>query len=133
MTAQPKGQGARAVAYKDQLANRKNARKHAQHQNQQEQPAKLASRKKDLLAHLEKNIRDLGVTIETDDQTGTIGLKHAASSEIARINVGPDRYILHTSKERGGRAHDLAGPVTALTLSEVDLYLIDFLERGGVS
>ena len=72
----PKGQGARAVTYKDQLENRKNARKHAQHQNQQEQPAKLASRKKDLLAHLEENIRDLGVTIETDDQTGTIGLKH---------------------------------------------------------
>ena len=75
------------MTYKDQLENRKNARKHAQHQNQQEQPAKLASRKKDLLAHLEENIRDLGVTIETDDQTGTIGLKHPASSEIARINV----------------------------------------------
>ena len=67
------------------------------------------------------------------DQTGTIGVKHAASSEIVRINVGPDRYMLHTSKERGGRAHDLAGPVTALTLSEIDLYLLDFLERGGVS
>ena len=40
------------MTYKDQLENRKNARKHAQHQNQQEQPAKLASRKKDLLAHL---------------------------------------------------------------------------------
>ena len=53
-----KGQGARAVTYKDQLEKRKNARKHAQHQNQQEQPAKLASRKKDLLAHLEENIRD---------------------------------------------------------------------------
>lgn len=70
----PKGQGARAVTYKDQLEIRKNARKFAQHQNQQEQPAKLASRKKDLLAHLEEKIRDLGVTIETDDQTGTIGL-----------------------------------------------------------
>jgi hypothetical protein len=121
------------VTYKDQLENRKNARKHAQDQNQQEQPAKLASRKKDLLAHLEENIRDLGVTIETDDQTGTIGLKHAASSEIVRINVHPDRYMLHTSKERGGRAHDVAGPVTALTLAEIDLYLLDFLERGGVS
>lgn len=121
------------MTYKDQLENRKNARKHAQHQNQQEQPAKLASRKKDLLAHLEENIRDLGVTIETDDQTGTIGLKHPASSEIARINVHPDRYMLHTSRERGGRAHDVAGPVTALTLSEIDLYLLDFLERGGVS
>jgi hypothetical protein len=121
------------VTYKDELENRKNARKLAQHQNKQEQPAKLASRKKDLLAHLEENIRDLGVTIETDDQTGTIGLKHASSSEIVRINVGPDRYMLHTSKERGGRAHDLAGPVTALTLSEIDLYLLDFLERGGVS
>ena len=85
------------MTYKDQLANRKNARKHAQHQNQQEQPAQLASRKKDLLAHLEENIRDLGVTIETDNQTGTIGLKHPASSEIARINVHPDRYMLHTS------------------------------------
>ena len=52
------------MTYKDQLENRKNARKHAQHQNQQEQPAKLASRKKDLLAHLEENIRDLGVTLE---------------------------------------------------------------------
>ena len=62
------------MTYKDQLEKRKNARKHAQHQNQQEQPAKLASRKKDLLAHLEENIRDLGVTVETDDQTGTIGL-----------------------------------------------------------
>ena len=121
------------MTYKDQLENRKNARKHAQHQNQQEQPAKLASRKKDLLAHLEENIRDLGVTIETDDQTGPIGLKHAASSEIVRINVHPDRYMLHTSKERGGRAHDLAGPVTALTLSEIDSYILDFLERGGVS
>ena len=121
------------MTYKDQLANRKNARKHAQHQNQQEQPAQLASRKKDLLAHLEENIRDLEVTIETDNQTGTIGLKHPASSEIARINVHPDRYMLHTSKERGGRAHDLAGPVTALTLAEIDLYLLDFLERGGVS
>ena len=121
------------MTYKDELENRKNARKLAQHQNKQEQPAKLASRKKDLLAHLAKNVRGLGVTIETDDQTGTIGLKHAASSEIVRINVGPDRYMLHTSKERGGRAHDLAGPVTALTLSEIDLYLLDFLERGGVS
>ena len=121
------------MTYKDQLANRKNARKHAQHQNQQEQPAQLASRKKDLLAHLEENIRDLGVTIETDDQTGTIGFKHPASSEIARINVHPDRYMLHTSRERGGRAHDVAGPVTALTLAEIDLYLLDFLERGGVS
>jgi hypothetical protein len=121
------------VTYKDQLENRKNARKHAQDQNQQEQPAKLASRKKDLLAHLEENIRDLGVMIETDDRTGTIGLKHAASSEIVRINVHPDRYMLHTSKERGGRAHDVAGPVTALTLAEIDLYLLDFLERGGVS
>ena len=118
------------MTYKDQLENRKNARKHAQHQNQQEQPAKLASRKKDLLAHLEKNIRDLGVTIETDDQTGAIGLKRDASSEIV---VGPDRYMLHTSKERGGRAHDVAGPVTALTLSEIDSYILDFLERGGVS
>ena len=54
------------MTYKDQLEKRKNARKHAQHQNQQEQPAKLASRKKDLLAHLEENIGDLGVTIETD-------------------------------------------------------------------
>ena len=87
----------------------------------------------DLLAHLEENIRDLGVTIETDDQTGTLGLKHPASSEIARINVHPDRYMLHTSRERGGRAHDVAGPVTALTLAEIDLYLLDFLERGGVS
>jgi hypothetical protein len=121
------------VTYKDQLEHRKNARKHAQHQNQQEQPAKLASRKKALLAHLEKNIRDLGVTIETDDQTGAIGLKRDASSEIVRINVGPDRYILHTSKERGGRAHDLASPVTALTLPEIDSYILDFLERGGVS
>ena len=92
------------MTYKDELENRKNARKHAQHQNQQEQPAKLASRKKALLARLEKNIRDLGVTIETDDQTGAIGLKRDASSEIVRINVGPDRYMLHTSKERGGRA-----------------------------
>src|SRR4051795_3954537 len=100
-------QGARTVNYKDQLENRKNARKLAQHQNKQEQPAKLASRKKDLLAHLEENIRDLGVTIETDDQTGVIGLKHAASSEIAIINVHPDRYMLHTSRERGGRAHDV--------------------------
>jgi hypothetical protein len=121
------------VTYKDQLEKRKNARKHAQHQNQQEQPAKLASRKKDLLAHLAKNVRGLGVTIETDDRTGTIRLKHAASSEIVRINVGPERYMLHTSKERGGRAHDVEGPVTALTLSEIDLYLLDFLERGGVS
>ena len=70
------------MTYKDQLENRKNARKHALHQNQQDQPAKLASRKNDLLAHLED---------------------------------------------------DLAGPVTALTLSEIDLYLVDFLERGGVS
>ena len=93
----------------------------------------LASRKKDLLVHLEENIRDLGVTIDTDEQTGTIGLKHQASSEIVRINVHPDRYMLHTSKERGGRAHDVAGPVTALTLAEIDLYLLDFLERGGVS
>ena len=107
------------MTYKDDLENRKNARKLAQHQEKQDQPAKLASRKKDLVAHLEKNIRD---TIETDDQTGTIGVKHAASSEIVRINVGPDRYMLHTSKERGGRAHDLAGPVTALTLSEIDLW-----------
>ena len=45
------------MACKDQLENRKNARKHAKHQNQQELPAKLASRKKDLLAHLEENIR----------------------------------------------------------------------------
>ena len=59
------------MTYKDELENRKNARKLAQHQNKQEQPAKLASRKKDLLAHLEKNIRDLGITIETDNQTGT--------------------------------------------------------------
>lgn len=121
------------MTYKDQLENRRRARKAAQQQNKQDQPTKLASRKEALLAHLETNIRDLGVTLETDDQTGTIGLKHAASSEIARINVAPDRYILHTSKERGGRAHDLAGPVTALTLSEIDLYLVDFLERGGVS
>ena len=125
-------QGARIVNYKDQLENRKNARKLAQHQNKQEQPAQLASRKKDLLAHLEENIRGLGVTIETDEQTGTIGLKHTASSEIARINVLPDRYMLHTSRERGGRAHDVAGPVTALTLAEIDLYLVEFLERGGV-
>jgi hypothetical protein len=48
------------VTYKDDLENRKNARKLAQHQEKQDQPAKLASRKKDLLAHLEKNIRDLG-------------------------------------------------------------------------
>jgi hypothetical protein len=41
--------------------------------------------------------------------------------------------MLHTSKERGGRAHDVAGPVTALTLAEIDLYLLDFLERGGVN
>jgi hypothetical protein len=61
------------VTYKDELENRKNARKLAQHEVKQDQPAKLASRKKDLLAHLEKNIRDLGVTIETDDQTGAIG------------------------------------------------------------
>jgi hypothetical protein len=121
------------VTYKDDLENRKKARKLAEHHNKQEQPAKLASRKKDLLAHLEKNISDLGVTIETDDQTGTIGVKHAASSEIVRINVHPDRYMLHTSRERGGRAHDVAGPVTALTLAEIDLYLLDFLERGGVS
>jgi hypothetical protein len=121
------------VTYKDELENRKNARKLVQHHVKQDQPAKLASRKKDLLAHLEKNIRDLAVTIETDDQTGAIGLKRAASSEIVRISVGPDRYMLHTSKERGGRAHDLAGPVTALTLAEIDLYLLDFLERGGVS
>ena len=121
------------MTYKDQLENRKNARKHGQNQNQQEQPAKLASRKKDLVTHLEENIRDIGVTIDTDDQTGTIGLKHPASSEIVRINVHPDRYMLHTSKERGGRAHDVAGPVTALTLAEIDLYLVDFLERGGVS
>src|SRR6476620_6232446 len=80
----PKGQGARAVTYKDQLENPKNARKFAPHQNQQEQPAQLASRKKDLLAHLEENIRGLGVTIETDEQTGTIGLKHTTSSEIAQ-------------------------------------------------
>jgi len=120
------------VTYKDQLQNRKNARKLAQHQNQQDQPAQLASRKKDLLAHLEENIRGLGVTIETDEQTGTIGLKHTTSSEIARINVHPNRYMLHTSRERGGRAHDVAGPVTALTLAEIDLYLVDFLERGGV-
>ena len=120
------------MTYKDQLEIRKNARKFAQHQNQQEQPAKLASRKKDLLAHLEEKIRDLGVTIETDDQTGTIGLKHAVSSEIVRINVHPDRYMLHTSRERGGRAHDVAGPVTALTLSEIDLYILDFLERSGL-
>ena len=52
------------MTYKDQLENRKNARKLAQHQNRQEQPAQLASRKKDLLAHLEENIRGLGVTIE---------------------------------------------------------------------
>jgi hypothetical protein len=105
------------VTYKDQLENRKNARKHALHQNQQEQPAKLASRKNDLLAHLEENIRDLGVTIETDDQTGTIGLKHAASSEVVRINVHPDRYMLHTSKERGGRAqgHSVIGPLQAFS------------------
>ena len=50
------------MTYKDQLENRKNARKHAQHQNQQEQPAKLASRKKDLLAHLAKNVRGLACT-----------------------------------------------------------------------
>ena len=48
------------MTYKDQLENRKNARKFAQHQNQQEQPAQLASRKKDLLAHLEENIRAMG-------------------------------------------------------------------------
>ena len=42
------------MTYKDQLEHRKNARKLAQHQNQQEQPAKLASRKKDLLAHLNR-------------------------------------------------------------------------------
>jgi len=100
------------VTYKDDLENRKKARKLAEHHNKQEQPAKLASRKKNLLTHLAENIRDLGVTIETDEQTGTIGLKHSASSEIVRINVGPDRYMLHTSKERVGRAHDLAGPVT---------------------
>jgi hypothetical protein len=129
----PKGQGAPEVTYKDELENRRRARKTAQHQNKQDQPTKLASRKEALLAHFEKNIRDLGVTIETDDQTGTIGLKHAASSEIVRINVHSDRYMLHTSKERGGRAHDVAGPVTALTLSEIDLYLLDFLERGGVN
>ena len=38
------------MTYKDALENRKNARKLAQHQ--QEQPAKPASRKRDLLAHL---------------------------------------------------------------------------------
>ena len=75
------------MTYKDELENRKNARKHAQHQNQQEQPARLASRKKDLLAHLEENIRDLGVTIETDDQTGTIGLKHAAGRQIKKYSL----------------------------------------------
>jgi hypothetical protein len=57
------------VIYKDALENRKRARKAAHNQNQQDQQSKLASRKEALLAHLEQNIRDLGVTIESEDQT----------------------------------------------------------------
>src|SRR3954453_9887830 len=133
MTAvDPKWQGARAVSYKDQLENRKNARELAQHQNQQEQPAQLASRKKDLLAHLEENIRDLGVTIVTDEQTGTIGLKHAASSEIARIDVHPHRYMLRTARERGRCAHDVAAPLTALPPAQIHAQAAYLLEIGSV-
>jgi hypothetical protein len=65
--------------------------------------------------------REAMTTLSGLPALGTIGLKHPASSEIARINVHPDRDMLHTSRERGGRAHDVAGPITALTLAEIDL------------
>ena len=92
------------MTYKDQLENRKNARKHAQHQNQQEQPAKLASRKKDLLAHLEENIRDLGVTIELmikPEPSVLNTLRHRKSQELTCTRIAI--CFIRQGKEVGAR------------------------------
>ena len=92
------------MTYKDQLENRKNARKFAQHQNQQEQPAQLASRKIDLLTHLEENIRGLGVTIETDNKQEPSVLntpRHRKSQELTSTRIAI--CFIRPGKEVGAR------------------------------
>jgi hypothetical protein len=119
------------MSYKDELEKRRRARQEQSARTDAAAQARIAkrlSRAQEVLQHIEaQKVRELGVVIENRD--ARIILRHSATPAVLRIDVDVDKYEAAVDSNSIKSAPSRK---TLHNLDDVDVYILDFLEKSGV-
>jgi hypothetical protein len=125
--------GESKMSFKEELADRrarkaKMAKQETRHR--EAQLAKIESRASEVAQHLTQQGANVGLVVQ--NQNGRVTLSHSQSKEQITIDADPVRYtLLRNQPHVSGRKMLENTQHSVETVGEIDIYVLDWLERIG--